>query len=668
MEFTLGDNQTVPGDCKMHAHETHLESIHNLNRLKRIESEGANIAGKICSLQSAKYVSLTEKISKRIADNDRWFSLEFFPPRTPSGAANLIGCFDRMAAGRPLFCDITWHPAGDPAGDKETSSMMIANTMLNYCGIDTMLHITCYGAKKAAMLEYLYKAKDCGIRSLLALRGDPHVGEEWNPAKSDFRYALDLVKFIRQHFGDYFVICVAGYPQGHPDSTSYEDDLDYLKEKIDCGADFIITQLFFQAETFIKFESDCRSIGIKCPIIPGILPIQGYASLRNIVRLAKLDIPKEILACIEPIKDNDEAIRNFGVQACLDLCCALLDSGKVNGLHFYTLNREFATIEILKKLGLWLDEQSLRALPWKKTSFSHARSQENVRPIFWSIRPKSYVHRTSSWNEFPNGRWGISSAPSFGVLTDYHLFYMKIDATRDELLDEWGRELTCEQDVWKMFACYIGGEKNSIDKVVRRFPWTDEELSAETTLIQKNLVEFNKRGILTINSQPAVNGKSSSDPVVGWGTPNGYVYQKAYLEFFTSAENIPALRSVLKTFPGVNYHFVNKSGEANETNTDDEQPIAVTWGVFAGKEIVQPTVVDPVSFMIWKDEAFSLWTERWGKLYEPESRSHAIIEKIANTYFLVNLVDNDYPQGSCLWTILDSMFEYQKLPKKNVES
>ncbi|CAF5097228.1 unnamed protein product, partial [Rotaria magnacalcarata] len=308
----------------------------------------------------------------------------------------------------------------------------------------------------------------------------------------------------------------------------------------DCGADFIITQLFFQAETFIKFESDCRSIGIKCPIIPGILPIQGYASLRNIVRLAKLDVPKEILACIEPIKDNDEAIRNFGVQACLDLCRTLLDSGKVNGLHFYTLNREFATIEILKKLGLWLDEQSLRALPWKKTSFSHARSQENVRPIFWSIRPKSYVHRTSNWNEFPNGRWGISSAPSFGVLTDYHLFYMKIDATRDELLDEWGRELTCEQDVWKMFACYIGGEKNSIDKVVRRFPWTDEELSAETTLIQKSLVEFNKRGILTINSQPAVNGKSSSDPVVGWGTPNGYVYQKAYLEFFTSAENIPA--------------------------------------------------------------------------------------------------------------------------------
>ena len=229
---------------------------------------------------------------------------------------------------------------------------------------------------------------------------------------------------------------------------------------------------------------------------------------------------------MEPIKDNDEAIRNFGVQACLDLCRALLDSGKVHGLHFYTLNREFATIEILKKLGLWLEDHPLRALPWKKTSNSYARSKENVRPIFWSIRPKSYVHRTSNWNEFPNGRWGLSSAPSFGLLTDYHLFYMKIHASRDELLDEWGHELTCEEDVWRMFACYICGEKNSKEKKIRHFPWTDEEISPETKLIQNDLINYNQKGILTINSQPAINGISSSDPTVGWGVTDGYIYQK----------------------------------------------------------------------------------------------------------------------------------------------
>jgi len=190
------------------------------------------------------------------------------------------------------------------------------------------------------------------------------------------------------------------------------------------------------------------------------------------------------------------------------------------------LNREFATIEVLKKLGLWLEDHPQRALPWKKTSSNYVRSKENVRPIFWSIRPKSYVHRTANWNEFPNGRWGLSSAPSFGMLTDYHLFYLKIDAPKEDLLDEWGRELTSEEDVWRMFASYIGGERNAQNKIIKHFPWTDEELSLETSLIQKDLVEYNRRGILTINSQPAVNGKLSSDPIVGWGTVNGYVYQK----------------------------------------------------------------------------------------------------------------------------------------------
>jgi methylenetetrahydrofolate reductase (NADPH) len=106
---------------------------------------------------------------------------------------------------------------------------------------------------------------------------------------------------------------------------------------------------------------------------------------------------------------------------------------------------------------------------------------------------------------------------------------MKIDATRDELLDEWGRILTCEEDVWRMFVCYISRKKNSTEKFVRHFPWTDEEIAPETELIQEHLIEYNRKGILTINSQPAVNGLSSSDPVVGWGVKHGYVYQKVNL-------------------------------------------------------------------------------------------------------------------------------------------
>ena len=147
--------------------------------------------------------------------------------------------------------------------------MKMAAVMLHYCLLETMLHITCYNQTADTMKTYLDRAKSLGIRNLLALRGDPAVGNEWKFQENGFNYATDLVKFIRENYGNYFTICVSGYPTGHPDSTSYEDDLIHLKEKIDAGADFIITQLFFKPETFIKFVNDCRSIGIKCPIIPG---------------------------------------------------------------------------------------------------------------------------------------------------------------------------------------------------------------------------------------------------------------------------------------------------------------------------------------------------------------------------------------------------------------
>ncbi len=176
------------------------------------------------------------------------------------------------------------------------------------------------------------------------------------------------------------------------------------------------------------------------------------------MKLSKLEVPQEIIDAIEPIKDNDEAIRNYGVDLAFDLCKQLLDSGRVNGLHFYTLNREVATIQILKRLGMWCEEPK-RSLPWKPTA-NHNRCQEAVRPIFWRARPKSYVHRTSDWEEFPNGRWGNSSSAVFGELSDYYLFYLKTRATKEDLLKMWGHELTCEQDVFDVFYNYISGEPN----------------------------------------------------------------------------------------------------------------------------------------------------------------------------------------------------------------
>lgn len=254
------------------------------------------------------------------------------------------------------------------------------------------------------------------------------------------------------------MICVAGYPHGHPDSNSYEEDLIHLKEKVDAGADFIITQLFFKPEKFLTYVDDCRRIGITCPIIPGILPIQSYDSLRHICKLSKLEVPQNIVNEMEKIKDNDEAIRVYGIQQAVNLCKDLMQAG-VLGVHFYTLNRDVAVTEILRKLELWTKETEPRHLPWKsKQLCSYSRPDEDVRPIFWSIRPKSYVCRTSDWDQFPNGRWGNSSAPSFGDLKDYHIFYSKINTK--ECLAQWGQQLNDETDVWNVFASFVSGKPN----------------------------------------------------------------------------------------------------------------------------------------------------------------------------------------------------------------
>merc|ERR1719445_362461 len=331
--------------------------------------------------------TLGEKIRARIESKDKFFSLEFFPPRTKAGAVNLMSRLDRMRTGNPLFIDITWHPAGNPAGDSETSSMMIAHSSVQYVGIESMLHMTCVGSSKDEITSYLNKAKRLGLRNILALRGDlPNIDEEWQYDPNKFNYATDLVRHIRENFEDYFTICVAGYPTAHPEAKSYDEDLLHLKEKVDAGADFIITQLFFKASTFKKFVDDCRAVGITCPIIPGIMPIQSYDSLRHIVKLSKLEVPEDIKAVVEPLKGNDAAIRNYGMHQAVEMMKDLFHNGYAAGVHIYTLNREVASTSLLKRLGLWRSDPA-KLLPFQ-LSAEEKRQDEEVRPIFWSNRSK----------------------------------------------------------------------------------------------------------------------------------------------------------------------------------------------------------------------------------------------------------------------------------------
>jgi len=234
----------------------------------------------------------------------------------------------------------------------------------------------------------------------------------------------------------------------------------------------------------------------------------------------------------------------------------------------------------------------------------------------------------------------------------------------------WGEELSCEEDVWRVFYNYVSAQQNNNGKIVSKMPWNDDPMSGETLLIKEELTQFNNSGILTINSQPHVNGVPSSDPVLGWGAPGGFVYQKAYLEFFTCPKKTEALKKILPKYPQINYHIINKSGEKDYTNCHKYRPLAVTWGVFPNSEIIQPTVVDPVTFKkVWKNEAFTLWTEEWGKLYPEASRSRQIIQDISDTYYLINLIDNNYPdKTTCIWDLIRKAIQLADEMEDVVES
>ncbi len=208
----------------------------------------------------------------------------------------------------------------------------------------------------------------------------------------------------------------------------------------------------------------------------------------------------------------------------------------------------------------------------------------------------------------------------------------------------WGAEPKSTHDITKVFVQYCNGE-------IGATPWSYRPLALESDAIRDQLVRINSGGLYTINSQPRIDGVASEDPAVGWGAPGGYVYQKAYVEFFMDRARLPRLLEVLGRHPSVTYHAMDASGASWDNCAT---VTAVTWGVFRGSEVIQPTVVDPVSFAVWKDEAFDLWTSMWAELYPEGSSARALIERTRESLVLINVVDNDYRRGD-LWDILEEV-------------
>lgn len=584
---------------------------------------------------------IADKIRHREAEGRPFFSFEYFPPKTETGVTNLYQRIERMTAVEPLFCDMTWGAGGSTSD----LTLDLSGNIQKYLGVDVMMHLTCTNMPSGKVLEGLEVAKARGIRNILALRGDPPAGKEWTKCEDGFEHGTDLVRFIRANYDDYFGICVAGYPEGHPSGyleskMTYDQEMEYLKEKVDAGADFVITQMFYDVDTFLMFVKRCRDDGITIPILPGILPIQNYTGFKKMTGFCKTKVPQAVLDAIEPIKDDDVAVKEFGKRLGIDMCRRILKSGLCPGIHFYTLNLENSVIGIIDKLNISPQTESIRSLPWRPATVEKRRN-EDVRPIFWANRPKSYLNRTSTWDDYPNGRWGDSRSPAYGGMTEYHLLGgggWSSAAQRRGAAEKYG-ELSSFDDVVDIFTRFQKGE-------LRRLPWSEtEELSTETSVISAPLSWMNRNELLTINSQPRVNAAPSSDVTVGWGSPGGYVYQKAYIEFFAKPDMVDSLFEAAKKFPSLTIYAATAAKDELRTTAKNSSTCAVTWGVFPDREIVQPTVVDPESFIAWKNEAFSVWVNVWADLYDEESPSRKVLENLRDTLYLVNVVDNDYVGG-----------------------
>ncbi|CAG8713099.1 12154_t:CDS:2, partial [Acaulospora colombiana] len=270
-------------------------------------------------------MKITQKIAKAEKEDRIWWSFEYFPPRTAQGLQNLLDRIERMRGLGPEFIDITWN-AGGRTSDLTSE---LVKTCQKLIGIETCMHLTCTNMPKEKVDIALREAKLHGCRNILALRGDPPAGQdEWTATEGGFVHGIDLVRHIRKHYGDYFEIAVAGFPEHQMlPEEELQKELAWLKEKIDAGVSFIFTQMFYDIDVFVKWVHNVRKAGITVPIVPGINPIKTWNGFMKATSLAKITIPRSFLDVLEPHKNNDEMVRELGTKLVTDLCRKILSAG-----------------------------------------------------------------------------------------------------------------------------------------------------------------------------------------------------------------------------------------------------------------------------------------------------------------------------------------------------
>ncbi|EKD13418.1 uncharacterized protein L3040_002725 [Drepanopeziza brunnea f. sp. 'multigermtubi'] len=667
-----------------------------------------------------------EKITAKIAalpPGSSYFSLEFFPPKTTMGSSNLRARLDRMSrALRPLFITVTWGAGGSTA----TKSLELAELCQRELGLTTCLHLTCTNMSRALVDQALEDAKALGIRNILALRGDPPRSEEYREVdekgqsagaamEEEFEWAADLVRYIRKQYGDYFCIGVAAYPEGHadesdPNGQSLEHDMQYLVGKVAAGADFIMTQLFFDVQAYDAFERKLREheseLFKTIPIIPGMMPIQSYQMIMRTTKLSHARMPPDVMGRLDEVKGDDEMVKKVGVDIVSEIVTHIRrqPAPGSRGFHFYTLNLEKAVSFILERTNLIppipLDSESaildvsssLGSL--QVNGSSHKRASRRLSSIGSDPHNRVIVSgqkatnpdreataeeagvpaepintrantlaisegegslgREATWDDFPNGRWGDARSPAYGEIDGYGV---SLHMSVNQAIKLWGFP-TSAADITSLFIRHIEGSLSAI-------PWSEEGLNEETNTIGSQLLKLNQKGWWSVASQPAVNGVKSSDSIFGWGPKNGFVFQKAFVELFLPSSDWATLHAKLAsaaTAPTVSWYAANATGEflSSFPNSDADNrreggaggsTNAVTWGAFPGKEIITPTIIEEVSFRAWAEEAFSIWAE-WGRVYPMRSATKACIDAVAGDVWLVNVIHHEYVEKEGLWELL----------------
>lgn len=705
--------------------------------------------------------------------SSHYFSLEFFPPKTVPGFTNLQSRLHRMSHSlRPLFVTVTWGAGGSTA----TKSLELAEICQRQLGVPTVLHLTCTNMRRRRELdEALEFCREVGVRNVLALRGDRPRDFEYrvdgeeeadddhdHDGEGEFVWAVDLVRYIRRKYGDWFCIGVAGYPEGHADEShptaqSVEHDLPYLVDKTRAGADFIMTQLTYDLDAYAAYERRLRThpTGVfrDIPIIPGLMPVQSYQILKRITKLSHAKVPPAIMERIEKVKTDDEQVKKVGVDILGEIVEGMKalppppDGGK-RGFHFYTLNLEKSVAFVLERCRLIQPskesspgladeavsdsdaarEESVHAVPppttggisRRRTSSINAQPHNRIIVDRSSTSPRSSrspeksrsmngagpdvaverheapdrgtgipaanptrksellisegqgaLGREATWDDFPNGRWGPSHSPAFGEIDGYGPSLKVGPVTARRL---WGRPRQ-KEDITEVFRRHVRGELGCV-------PWSDdvtedtaasEALRKETNTIKDELLALIDQGYWTLASQPAVNGVKSNDETFGWGPPGqGYVFQKAFVEFFCDRQQWFTLREKLLAHSDeevswmvtdANDHF--ESSESARVAAGLVKPgigkppvgmsgvNAVTWGVFRGKEILTPTTIEEPSFRAWGEEAYCIW-EEWRRVFPRGSPEEQFLKKCRQDLVLVNVVGQRFvgAEGGRLWEIL----------------